>query len=87
MKLVNFEEIKASKKVKKLIAELQEKVNYNKNEADDIKQIIERKLREIVGDVSDEEFDKVRNLFRREKNQSLLIHAIYSTLFGMQLKV
>ena len=32
--------------------------------------MVDNKLREIVGDVSDEEFTKVQNLFKREKTQS-----------------
>ena len=48
---------------------LDSRVSVAKSE---VRKIIEVKLREIVGDVSDEEFEKIWNLFRREKNQSLL---------------
>lgn len=36
----------------------------------EVRELIDSKLREIVGDVSDEEFKKVQNLFKREKAQS-----------------
>ena len=36
----------------------------------EVRVLIDSKLREIVGDVSDEEFKKVQNLFKREKAQS-----------------
>ena len=35
-----------------------------------VRELVDNKLREIVGDVSDEEFTKVQNLFKREKTQS-----------------
>lgn len=35
-----------------------------------VRELVDNKLREIVGDVSDEEFVKVQNLFKREKTQS-----------------
>jgi hypothetical protein len=35
-----------------------------------VRELVDNKLREIVGDVSDEEFKKVQNLFKREKTQS-----------------
>jgi hypothetical protein len=40
-----------------------------------VREIIDSKLREIVGDVSDEEFKKVQNLFKREKAQSGLTNS------------
>jgi len=36
----------------------------------EVREFIDSKLREIVGDVSDEEFVKVQSLFKREKTQS-----------------
>jgi hypothetical protein len=36
----------------------------------EVRELVDNKLREIVGDVSDEEFVKVQNLFKREKTQS-----------------
>lgn len=36
----------------------------------EVRELIDLKLREIVGNVSDEEFKKVQNLFKREKTQS-----------------
>lgn len=36
----------------------------------EVRELVDNKLREIVGDVNDEEFKKVQSLFKREKTQS-----------------